>query len=126
YAVAGRGGAVGGNTTFVESWRPGERGWRLVASVPEPRGGTRAAVVGDEIVSVGGEAPSGTIGSVYAYRAASNAWRRLPDLPTPRHGLALAGIRGRVYAIAGGIVPGLSVSATNEVLTLTPPSRARR
>ena len=126
YAVAGRGGVVEGNTTLVESWRPGERRWRRVAPVPEPRGGTGAAVVGGEIVSVGGEAASGTIASVYAYRSASNTWRRLPDLPTPRHGLAVAGLRGRLYAIAGGTVPGLSVSRKNEVLTLTPPSRARR
>jgi N-acetylneuraminic acid mutarotase len=89
-----------------------------VAPVPEPRGGTGAAVVGGQIVSVGGEAPGGTIGSVYAYRPASNTWRRLPDLPTPRHGLAVAGFQGRLYAIAGGTVPGLSVSAKNEVLTL--------
>jgi N-acetylneuraminic acid mutarotase len=126
YAVAGRGGAVGGNTTLVESWRPGERRWRRAAPVPEPRGGTGAAAVGGEIVSVGGEAASGTIASVFAYRAASNTWRRLPDLPTPRHGLAVAGFRGRLYAIAGGTVPGLSVSGKNEVLTLTPPSRALR
>jgi non-specific serine/threonine protein kinase len=74
--------------------------------------------VGNTIVSVGGEAPPGTIRSVYALDTGENHWRRLPDLTTPRHGLGLAAVGKTVYALAGGPEPGLHVSAANEALTL--------
>ena len=48
----------------------------------------------DIVVSVGGEAPEGTIHSVYGYELATGRWRRLPDLPTARHGLAVASGQG--------------------------------
>jgi len=88
--------------------------------VPEPRGGTGAAVVGGRIVSVGGEAPAGTIAAVYAYRTATATWERLADLPTPRHGLAVAAVGTRLFAIAGGTEPGLHVSDVNEALVVSP------
>jgi non-specific serine/threonine protein kinase len=69
-----------------------------------------------QIVSVGGEAPRGTIASVYAYDLARARWRQLPDLSTPRHGLAVAALDGRIYAVAGGRTPGLAVSDVNESL----------
>jgi hypothetical protein len=75
---------------------------------------TGAAVVHGQIVSVGGEAPAGTIASVYAYSLARARWRRPPDLPTPRHGLALAALGGRIYAIAGGRTPRLPLNDINE------------
>jgi N-acetylneuraminic acid mutarotase len=84
--------------------------------VPESRGGTGAAAVGGTIVSVGGEAPSGTLAKVYAYDIARRRWRRLADLPTPRHGLGVAAFGDRVYVIGGGPQPGLHVSDANESL----------
>jgi non-specific serine/threonine protein kinase len=118
YAIGGRTAGYDTNTGLVESWRPGERSWRRVAPLPEARGGTGAAALGGSIVSIGGEAPAGTIASVYAYDVARAKWRRLPDLPTPRHGLAVAALGGRIYAIAGGRTPGLAVSDVTESLTL--------
>ena len=90
--------------------------WRAVTPLPEARGGTGAAAVAGRVVSVGGEAPPGTISSVYAYVPASKRWQRLPDLPTPRHGLAVVALGSRVYVIGGGPRPGLFVSAANESL----------
>jgi len=84
--------------------------------VPEARGGTGAAAVGPTIVSVGGEAPGGTVRTVYAYDVTRRRWRRLADLPTPRHGLGVAALRGVVYVIGGGPQPGLYVSDANESL----------
>jgi N-acetylneuraminic acid mutarotase len=114
YALGGRKAGYDTNLAVVESWRPGDRTWRKERPLPEARGGTGAAAVGNVVVSAGGEAPSGTIGSAYAYDATHRAWRSLPDLPTPRHGLGVAAAAGRVYVIGGGRVPGLAVSAVSE------------
>jgi len=118
YAIGGRTAGFDTNTRLVESWAPGEASWRREPPLPEARGGTGAAAVGDEIASIGGEAPGGTIASVYAFDATSRRWRRLPDLPTPRHGLAVAALGTRVYAIGGGRMPGLAVSGVDESLAV--------
>lgn len=117
YAVAGRTGGIDANLAIVEEWAPGRDAWTRLADVPDTRGGTGAAVVaGRTLVSVGGEEPEGTIREVYALDLAGGGWRRLADLPSPRHGLAVAAVWPYVYAIAGGAVPGLSVSGVNERL----------
>ena len=118
YAVAGRTSGLDTNLTHFESWKPGERRWRRLAPVPDPRGGTAATGISGRIVSVGGEEPGGTIREVYAYRAATGSWQRLDDLPTPRHGLGVAALGGRVFVIGGGPEPGLTVSPVNEALTI--------
>jgi N-acetylneuraminic acid mutarotase len=118
YAIAGRISGAGTNMALVESWAPGERRWRREAPVPEARGGTGAAAVGSTIVSIGGEAPSGTLRAVYAYNVGRRRWRRLPDLPTPRHGLGVVAIGRTVYVIGGGPHPGLYVSDANESLQI--------
>lgn len=111
YAIAGRLAGIDTNQTRVEVF---SGSWRAVAPVPEARGGTGAAAVAGQLVSVGGEAPSGTIASVYAYSPGSNHWQKLPDLPTPRHGLAVVAVGKRVFVIGGGPKPGLTVSDANE------------
>jgi N-acetylneuraminic acid mutarotase len=115
YAVAGRLAGIDSNQTTVEVL---SGSWRRVTPLPESRGGTGAAAVGGRLVSVGGEAPSGTIASVYAYDPRRQQWERLPDLPTPRHGLAVVAVGRRVFVIGGGPRPGLFVSDANEWLEL--------
>jgi Kelch motif len=116
YAIGGRTAGFDTNLTTVESWRPGELRWRAEPPLPEPRGGTGAAVVGRRIVSVGGEAPEGTIKSVYLFDLPTRTWSRGLDLPTARHGLGVATVGAGAYVIGGGTVPGLSVSDKNEAL----------
>ncbi len=118
YAIAGRTAGIATNVDLVESWRPSAAVWRRLAPLPEPRGGIGAAVALNVIVSVGGEAPTGTIGRVYGYRIASGRWERLPDLPTPRHGLGVAAVGSAVCPIGGGLSPGRSVTSANELLKL--------
>jgi non-specific serine/threonine protein kinase len=118
YALGGRTRGFETNLRTFEVWTPGTQRWRRLAPLPQARGGTGAAVAAGSIVSVGGEAPSGTIAPVYAYDLARGRWRRLPDLPTPRHGLGVAAIGTRVYALAGGPLPGLTVSSASEYLDL--------
>jgi N-acetylneuraminic acid mutarotase len=114
YALGGRTAGYDTNLSLVESWRPGERTWRIEQPLPEARGGTGAAAVSNVIVSVGGEAPPGTISSVYGYDVSGRTWRRLPDLPTARHGLAVAAAQGKIFAVGGGRTPGLAVSNVAE------------
>ena len=116
YAVGGRAAGYDTNVSTVESWRPGERRWRREPPLPEPRGGTGAAAAAGMIVSVGGEAPGGTLGRVFAFELAHRRWTRLPDLPTPRYGLGVVTVGTSVYVIGGGPEPGLYVSGANESL----------
>jgi N-acetylneuraminic acid mutarotase len=116
YAVAGRTSGLDTNLLTFESYRPGDRAWRRLQPVPDPRGGTGAAALAGHVVSVGGEEPAGTIAEMLAYRVADRRWVRLADLPTPRHGVGVAALGGRVYVIGGGPEPGLTVSTANESL----------
>lgn len=116
YAVAGRTSGLDTNTLHFESYRPGDRAWRRLQPAPDARGGTGAAALAGQVVSVGGEEPGGTIAEVLAYRIGEGRWVRLADLPTPRHGVGVAALGGRVYVIGGGPEPGLTVSSANESL----------
>jgi N-acetylneuraminic acid mutarotase len=120
YAVGGRTAGLDTNLLHFESFRPGNRAWKRLQPVPDPRGGTGAAGVAGQIVSVGGEEPGGTIAEVLAYRVADERWVQLDDLRTPRHGLGVAALAGRVFVIGGGPEPGLTVSSANEALRLAP------
>ncbi len=116
YAVAGR--EAGTNFDAFQAYLPKRRRWVSLPSVPETRGGTDSASVGQLLVSAGSESPAGTSAAVYAFDVRTRRWRRLPDLPTARHGLGVLGFGGRVYVIGGGPTPGLSVSGANEFLQL--------
>jgi N-acetylneuraminic acid mutarotase len=116
YAIAGRTSGLDTNTLHFESWRPGQARWQRLQPIPDSRGGTGAAGLRGQIVSVGGEEPGGTIAEVLVYRIADARWVRLDDLRTPRHGVGVAALGGRVYVIGGGPEPGLTVSSANESL----------
>lgn len=118
YAVGGRTAGLDTNLLDFESFRPGDRAWRRLQPVPDPRGGTGAAALAGRVVSVAGEEPGGTIEEVLEYRIAEGRWVRLADLPTPRHGVGVAALGGRVYVIGGGPEPGLTVSSANEALVV--------
>jgi len=118
YVVGGRRAGDDTNLRLFESYSPLTGSWRREPPLPSARGGTGAAVASGLIVSVGGEAPEGTIGSVYGFDLAHRRWRTLPSLPTPRHGLGVAAVGRTVYVIGGGTQPGLSVSDANESLVV--------
>ena len=118
YAVGGRTSGLDTNLLSFESYRPGDRAWKRLQPVPDSRGGTGAAGIAGQIVSVGGEEPGGTIAEVLAYRISNRRWVQLDDLRTPRHGVGVAAIGGRVFVIGGGPEPGLTVSSANEALLI--------
>ena len=118
YAIGGRAAGIDTNTTRFEVYDATARRWRRLAPLPGARGGTGAAALAGHIVSVGGEEPAGTIRTVYSYDIRRHRWSRLPDLPTPRHGLGVVAAGGRIWTLAGGPVPGLTVSGAVESLRL--------
>jgi hypothetical protein len=78
-------------------------GWELLAEMPEPRGETAGAVVGDRLFVIGGMSGVATQASatVSIYSAGANAWTDGPPLPAPRHHVAAVGVDGAVY-VSGG------------------------
>jgi N-acetylneuraminic acid mutarotase len=116
YAVAGRRSGLDTNLATIEAYDPPANRWTRLPDLPDARGGTGAAAIAGQIVSVGGESPPGTNASVWALRPGAQRWTRLPDLPTPRHGLGIVALQGRVWAIAGGPRPGRTVSGAVESL----------
>jgi N-acetylneuraminic acid mutarotase len=118
YAIGGRTAGFDTNLNLVEVYNPRTDRWKRLPRLPGKRGGTGAAGLGRWVVSVGGEAPPGTIRTVYGFDVKRRRWVKLPNLPTPRHGLGVVAVGHRVYVIGGGTRPGLSVSSANEFLTI--------
>jgi N-acetylneuraminic acid mutarotase len=118
YAIGGRTAGFDTNLNLVEVYNPRTDTWKRLPRLPGKRGGTGAAGLGRWVVSVGGEAPPGTIRTVYGFDVKRRRWVKLPNLPTPRHGLGVVAVGHRVYVIGGGTRPGLSVSSANEFLTI--------
>ena len=115
YALAGRTAGLDTNVRTLESWRPGARDGRACRPFRSRAEAPGATAVGRTIVSIGGEAPTGTIASVYAYDTRHAHVAPAPDLPTPRHGLGVVAAGRTVYAIAGGPRPGLTTSGADRV-----------
>lgn len=103
YMIGGRdnGVTITDNVAFdfkTNQWVTG------LASLPTPRGGFASAVVGDEILVIGGEAkhPNLVFGDVEAYDTVSDTWRTLAPMPTPVQGIQAVVWHGGVYIAAGG------------------------
>lgn len=124
YAIAGRAGSLESNRDSVESWAPGEPGWRAEPKLNHSRGGIGAATVrqgqietgysGGLLCVAGGEAPGDrTIGEVECLQ--EGVWKVVGALEVPRHGLAVAAPGAQLHVIGGGPKPGLHVSDLHEM-----------
>ena len=91
YAIGGRTAGFDTNMAMVERFNPRTGRWSRVPKVPGRRGGTGAAGTGRWIVSVGGEAPAGTIRTVYRFDVIRRRWSRLPK--SIGHGRGDVGLR---------------------------------
>jgi len=108
FLLATFGGAVG---------LGGPAGWVGRAPLGVPRSEVAAAVVGGEIVVIGGFRADGTNSArVDAYSPRGDSWRRLRDLPAPVDHAAAAGDGSRVY-VAGGYMQTRSRSRSAFVLS---------
>ena len=95
-----------------------------LSPMPTPRAGYASAVVGNEIVVLGGEGPSRTFAEVEAYKPSTNTWRALDPMPDPRHGIQAVACGGDIYVAAGGLKPyGDAPSNLNSVLVTRPTNR---
>lgn len=86
--------------------------WETRASMPLPRTEVAAAVVGSEIVVLGGLTLERTASRrVDAYSPSGDSWRRLPDLPIGVHHTMAVGAGGRLYVLGGYTAEGVPLRA---------------
>lgn len=105
YAIGGRRSDVGFNAliTANDAYEFSANRWRTgLAPLPTARAGFATAVVGDDIVIIGGEGGGRAHDEVEAYDTSTDTWRRLAPMPTARHGIQAAIHNGVVYVAAGG------------------------
>jgi len=80
--------------------------------MPLPRTEVSAAVVGSEIVVLGGfTIDGGASRRADAYSPARNTWRRLPDLPIGVHHAMAVGAGGKPHVLGGYTVAGATLRA---------------
>jgi hypothetical protein len=113
FVIAGR---APDNFTDVESWDGVAPAWQSEPPLNDSRAGIGADAIGGMPCVAGGEAPSGTIASVECLQ--DGRWERLASLRHPRHGLVVVAVGNDLHVIGGGPKPGLTVSATHEVLRI--------
>jgi len=107
YAIGGRNTAIDATTPVNDAFDFGTRAWVTgLAPLPTQRGGFGAAVLGTQILIIGGEGAGRTYHTVEAYDTASNTWTRLAKMPTARHGIEAAVCNGGVFVADGGTVEG--------------------
>ena len=106
YAIGGRDSEVDANMADNDAYDFGRGRWVSgLAPLPTPRGGYASALVGDEILIFGGEAPDRVFSEVESYDVRRNTWRTLEPMPVPRHGIQAIACAGDVYIAAGGEQP---------------------
>jgi len=110
YAIGGRDTAIDATITAIDVYplSAGAGGsWSTLSStLPTARGGFAAAVLGEEILVIGGEGGGKAFATVEAFKPSTGAWRTLAPMPTARHGIQAAVCNGGVYIAAGGMTQG--------------------
>ena len=107
YAIGGRRTSINATVTANDAFDFTTGRWvRGLAPLPTARGGFAVAVLGTEVLVIGGEGGGRTFGTVEAYDTARNTWRTRPSMPTPRHGVQAAVCGTDVFVAAGGRAQG--------------------
>ena len=105
YAIGGRVSSTSLNatTTANDAYDLGGGSWTQGREpLPTPRGGFATAVLGDEILIIGGEGGGSANDEVEAYNTSTDTWRDLAAMPTARHGIQAVVCSGGVYVADGG------------------------
>jgi N-acetylneuraminic acid mutarotase len=90
----------------------------LPTTLPTLRGGAGTVAVGNEVIVMGGETPTGVPAVVEAYNTQTGTWRNLTPMLTPRHGMQAAVCNGGIYVVGGSTAPTHNPTNKNEVLKL--------
>jgi N-acetylneuraminic acid mutarotase len=117
YAIGGR-WSDRGNLATLEAYDPATDSWMELAPMPTARGGLAAATLDGKIHVVGGESfgeGSRTFDEHEVFDPETNTWSAEVPLPTSRHGLGAVSGGNALVVIAGGEIPGLSVSGIVEM-----------
>ncbi|HET7856498.1 MAG TPA: kelch repeat-containing protein [Gaiellaceae bacterium] len=103
YAIGGRDSELGKEYAETDAFDFATGRWETgLAPIPTKRGGFAAAVLGDEILVIGGEDANSAHREVEAYDVRRDRWRTLDPMPTARHGTQAVVCGGAVYVAAGG------------------------
>jgi N-acetylneuraminic acid mutarotase len=135
YLFGGRaiGNAPDNGYNTVQIYDPASNSWvsssdtgSTLAPLPQARGGMGKAIfyngdfyiMGGETVNGSGATANHVYNRVDIYNVASNNWRLGTPMPTARHGICPALRGNRVYVAGGGVVSGVSYSASLEIYIL--------
>ena len=107
WVTGGRDTAIDNTITSTIAYDFSTGTWQTgFAPLPTARGGFASAVLGNEILVIGGEGGGTAFHTVEAYNTTTNTWRTLAPMPTARHGIQAAVCNGGVYVAAGGTIQG--------------------
>jgi hypothetical protein len=124
FAIGGRDSDVDANIDDNDAYDFAQARWISgLSPLPTPRGGYASAVVGHEIIVLGGEAPDRVFSEVEAYDVRKDRWRVLDPMPTPRHGIQAIACNGDIYVAAGGEEPYGDAPSTVTSRFVTRPAR---
>ncbi|KAI1183876.1 hypothetical protein F5B17DRAFT_414360 [Nemania serpens] len=98
------------NTTWAMNLNAPENGWVSRSDMPTARAGFGIGVIGQHVVTFGGEgnkvAPSGVFYQTEAYDTLRDQWTSLSPMRVPRHGMAAASVGDSIFLAGGGVVEG--------------------
>ena len=114
YVIGGRTMSLESNLNSNEVYDIATDSWEILEPMPTPRGGLAAAEIAGTVFVFGGESPNQSFSSNEQY-IPGEGWFTRDSMPTARHGIGAVKVDDRIYVLAGGLIPGTSVSGINEV-----------
>jgi non-specific serine/threonine protein kinase len=119
YAVGGHKITETSNTAAVQRFDPGTGQWTQLPPMPAAASGLGAAIVGGQLITVGGDNATTVFNTVRTYNLATKAWSTLAHLPAARTGMSVTAYRNILYAVDGAAQPGhIASKSTVQILTL--------
>ncbi len=125
YMVAGKQTNLGGNqnatVATVDVFDFDTETWSSLPNpIPTPRGASSLALLGNEILTIGGENVLGNgLNKTEALNLEDNTWRILPNLNQGRHGTQAIVNNGVIYIATGSPIIGGGSSNSQEVFYFT-------
>jgi len=102
YVFGGSTGPSGGAVANAAVYNPATGAWSTLPSMPQPRGGGTAQVLGGLIYVAGGMDVAGASQpNLQIFNPVSNAWSTGPSMSTPRDNPGSAALGGRLYVFGG-------------------------